>query len=67
MPVQGSLSIERVCRWAEVSRAGFYRCLQARLPVEEEMGVRSAIKHNRRRVPAALKPAGAIGDMARRR
>ena len=44
MPMQGSLSIERMCRLTGVSRAGFYRCLQERLPVEEDMEVRSAIQ-----------------------
>jgi transposase InsO family protein len=44
MPVQGSLSIERMCQLAGVSRAGFYRSLQEREPVEEEMETRSAIQ-----------------------
>ena len=30
MPLQGSLSIERMCQLAQVSRAGFYRYLQGR-------------------------------------
>jgi putative transposase len=44
MTLQGSLSIERVCQLAGVSRAGFYRSLQGlqeRAPVEEDMEVRS--------------------------
>jgi hypothetical protein len=28
--MQGSLGIERMCQWAAVSRAGFYRSLQER-------------------------------------
>jgi putative transposase len=44
MPVQGNLSIERMCQLAGVSRAGFYRSLQERAPVEEEMETRSAIQ-----------------------
>jgi hypothetical protein len=44
MPMQGSLSIERMCQLAQVSRAGFYRSLQEQIPVEEEMEVRSAIQ-----------------------
>ncbi|MFI5096076.1 MAG: IS3 family transposase [Candidatus Acidiferrales bacterium] len=44
MPVQGSLSIERLCQLAGVSRAGFYRSLQQRAPLEEEMETRSAIQ-----------------------
>ena len=44
MSVQGSLSIERMCQLAGVSRAGFYRSLQEQGPAEEEMEVRSAIQ-----------------------
>ena len=45
MSQQGSLSIERMCQLAPVSRAGFYRSLQEGHPVEEEMAVRDAIQH----------------------
>ena len=53
MPLQGSLSIGRMCQLAGVSRAGFYRSLQGRAPVEEDMEVRSviqqiAVEHRRR-------------------
>lgn len=67
VPVQGSLSIERMCQLAGVSRAGFYRFLKARQPREEETEVRSAIQevvlqHQRRygyrRVTAELKRRG---------
>ena len=67
MPMQGSLSIERMCQLARVSRAGFYRCLQERLPREEETEVRSAVQqvaleHRRRygyrRVTRELKRRG---------
>jgi putative transposase len=44
MPVQGSLSVERMCQVAVVSRAGYYRSLQEHRPVEEEMLVRSTIQ-----------------------
>ena len=44
MPLQGRLSIERMCQLAQVSRAGFYRYLESRAPVEEEMEVRSTIQ-----------------------
>ena len=37
--MQGSLSIERMCGRAHVSRAGFYRSLAERRPAEEEMEV----------------------------
>src|SRR5215208_4410007 len=69
MSLQGSLSIERMCHLAQVSRAGFYRSLQERLPVEEEMEVRSMIQqivleHRRRygyrRVTAELRRRGLL-------
>ena len=57
--MQGSLSIERMCQLAGVSRAGFYRSLQEQEPGEEDMEVRSAIQHDLRRTQAALWiPAG---------
>ena len=69
MSLQGSLSIERMCHLAQVSRAGFYRSLQERLPVEEEMEVRStiqqiALQHRRRygyrRISAELRRRGML-------
>ncbi len=69
MPLQGSLSIERMCQLAGVSRAGFYRSLQERAPVEEDMEVRSviqqiAIEHRRRygyrRISAELRRRGML-------
>jgi putative transposase len=67
MSLQGSLSIERMCQLAGVSRAGFYRSLQEQRPGEEEMEVRSAIQrialdHRRRygyrRITAELRRQG---------
>jgi len=67
MPLQGGLSIERMCQLAQVSRAGFYRYLEGRAPGEEDMAVRSAIQeialeHGRyygyRRVTAELRRRG---------
>ena len=67
--MQGSLSIERMCLLARVSRAGFYRFLQEYLPQEEETEVRStiqqiALEHRRRygyrRVAAELKHRGML-------
>jgi transposase InsO family protein len=67
MPVQGSLSVERMCRAAAVSRASFYRWLEPSLPVDEEMEVRAAmqavvLEHRRRygyrRVTAELRRRG---------
>lgn len=67
MSLQGSLSIERMCQLAQVSRAGFYRSLPGPPPVKEEMEVRAAIQqivleHRRRygyrRVAAELRRRG---------
>jgi transposase InsO family protein len=67
MSLQGSLSIERMCKLAGVSRATFYRSLREQQPVEEEMEVRSAIQeialeHRRRygyrRITAELRRRG---------
>ena len=33
-PLQGNLSIERMCQLTQVSRAGFYRYLQVRAPLK---------------------------------
>jgi transposase InsO family protein len=44
MSVQGSLTVERMCPLAQLSRAGFYRSLQAVQPAEEEMEVRALIQ-----------------------
>jgi putative transposase len=67
MSLQGSLSIERMCELARVSRASFYRSLREQRPAEEEMEVRSsiqkiAIEHRRRygyrRITAELRRRG---------
>ena len=67
--MQGSLSIERMCYLAQVSRAGFYRSLSEQMPVEEDMEVRSAIQrtaveHRRRygyrRITAELRRCGML-------
>ena len=67
--MQGSLSIERMCYLAQVSRAGFYRSFRKNRPNEEEMEVRSAIQqvvieHRRRygyrRVAAELRRRGMV-------
>ena len=44
MSMQGSLSVERMCQSAGVSRAGFYRSLLRQEPAQEEMEVRAAIQ-----------------------
>ena len=69
MPLQGSLSIERMCHLAQVSRAGFYRYLRGRWPAEEEITLRSALqeivlehrwRYGYRRVTAELRAQGMI-------
>ena len=69
MPLQGSLRIERMCQLAQVSRAGFYRCLKGRVGIQEEMEVRSqiqeiAVEHRRRygyrRITAELRRRGLV-------
>jgi putative transposase len=69
MPMQGSLSIERMCHVGRVSRASFYRSLQEHMPQEENMEVRSTIQqivleHRRRygyrRVSAELGRRGML-------
>jgi transposase InsO family protein len=44
MSLQGGLRVERMCQLAGVSRAGFYRRLQATEPVAEDMELRAAIQ-----------------------
>jgi len=44
MSLQGSLSIERMCRLAGVSRAGFYRKLEQHYGVEQDMELRSEMQ-----------------------
>jgi putative transposase len=67
MPMQGSLSIERMCQIGQVSRASFYRSFKEQKPLEEDMEVRSEIQkivlqHRRRygyrRVTAELRRRG---------
>jgi len=54
MSLQGSLSIERMCQLAEVSRAGFYRSLQEQQPQQEEMELRTAIQQSSWNIGAAM-------------
>jgi putative transposase len=67
MPMQGRLSIERMCEVVRVSQASFYRSFREQRPLEEEMEVRSAIQqiaveHRRRygyrRISAELRRRG---------
>jgi putative transposase len=67
MPVQGGLSVERMCQVAMISRAGYYRSLEEQAPEQEQMQVRSAmqqivVEHRRhygyRRVARELRARG---------
>jgi transposase InsO family protein len=67
MLLQGSLSIERMCRLVPVSRRSFYRSLKEQRPAEEETEVQSviqqiALEHRRRygyrRITAELRRRG---------
>jgi transposase InsO family protein len=72
--MQGKLTVERMCRLAEVSRAGFYRWLRKTGPEAEEIAVRAAIQetaveHHRhygyRRITAALRHRGMMVNRKR--
>ena len=74
MLLQGNLGVERMCQLAQVSRAGFYRYLQEKTPVEEDMDLRSAIQqialeHRRRygyrRISAELRRRGMLANHKR--
>lgn len=74
MPLQGSLSIERMCHLAQVSRPGFYRYLRRGWPAEEELTLRSAVqeivlehrwRYGYRRVTAELRLRGMIANHKR--
>ena len=67
MSLQGSMTVERMCEVARVSRASFYRSLKGQRPAEEETEVRStiqkiALEHRRRygyrRICAELRRRG---------
>jgi putative transposase len=69
MPLQGGLSVERMCQLAQVSRASFYRYLQRGWQSEEQVVLRSAVqnvvmqhqwRYGYRRVAAELRARGMI-------
>ena len=55
MSMTGSLSIERMCELARVSRASFYRSFHEQQPVEEENGDTVCHPTNRHRAPSTLR------------
>ena len=74
MRLQGSLSIERMCQLAQVSRAGFYRSFREQEPQQEEMELRATIQqifleHRRRygyrRVSKEVRRRGVIVNRKR--
>jgi putative transposase len=69
VPLQGDVSVERMCQLAQVSRAGFYRYLRGGWPAEEEISLRSAVqdtvmehrwRYGYRRVTAELRLRGMV-------
>jgi putative transposase len=67
MPLQGHLNVERMCRLAQLSRAGFYRYLCGNWQDEEEVALRSEVqkcviehrwRYGYRRVTAVLRAQG---------
>jgi transposase InsO family protein len=64
--LQGGLGIDRLCRLADVSRAGYYRYWQASAPAREETALRDAVQrlslrerfYGYRRITALLRQEG---------
>ncbi len=74
MPLQGRLTVERMCQLAQVSRASFYRYLRNGWQFEEEMALRSAVqrivmqnrwRYGYRRVTAELRAQGMLANHKR--
>jgi putative transposase len=74
MRLQGTLSVERMCQLARLSRAGFYRYLRQGWRCEEEVALRSAIqdvvlehrwRYGYRRVAEELRAQGWIVNRKR--
>jgi putative transposase len=74
MPLQGGLSVERMCQLAQVSRASFYRYLRRGWHAEEEMALRAAVqsvvmqhrwRYGYRRVTAELRTQGMVANHKR--
>jgi putative transposase len=74
MSLPGTISVERMCQLAQVSRAGFYRSFQQVEPAREEMELRTAIQqifleHRRRygyrRISQELRRRGMVVNRKR--
>ena len=69
MPLQGRLSVERMCRLAPVSRAGFYRSFKEQMPAgrrhgsavgDQEVALEHRRRYGYRRVAAELRRRGMV-------
>jgi len=67
--LQGNLGIERMCRLADISRSGFYRCWRRQDRPAEDMAVRAAVQeialsrrrnYGYRRITAELRRRGMV-------
>jgi putative transposase len=74
MPLQGGLSVERMCQLAQISRASFYRYLQRGWQAEEELVLRSVVqgvvmqhqwRYGYRRVTAEFRTQGMVANHKR--
>ena len=74
MSMQGGLSIERMCRLADVSRGGFYRSCEHKVPPQDEMELKAVVqeivlehrqRYGYRRVAAELRRRGIIANHKR--
>jgi putative transposase len=74
MSMQGGLSINRMCRLADVSRGGFYRSCEDNAPLQDEMQLKAGVqeivlehrqRYGYRRVAAELRRRGIIANHKR--
>ena len=63
MPMQGGLSIERMCELAKVTRAGFYRSLQEQAPSGRKHGSAVRDSANRAGTSTSLWPSSGDGGV----
>jgi putative transposase len=72
--MQGGLSIEQMCRLANVSRCGFYRSYEVKMPAEDEVRLRALVqeivlehrqRYGYRRVAAEVRRRGIVANHKR--
>jgi hypothetical protein len=72
--MQGDLSIEQMCRLADVSRSDFYRSYEVKMPVEDEVRLRALVqeialehrlRYGYRRVAAEVRRRGIVANHKR--